>query len=157
MFESNETLETIFSICGMLAMLGWAGLVFLPRVPLVVDVGARLVIPALIGVVYLILMFGNASQTPADGGFGSLAEVKALFAVDALLLGGWVHYLAFDLFVGAWEVRDAQRRGVHHLLVIPCLLATFMAGPAGLVLYLILRSVVGAIKSTNSDQQVAHS
>ena len=143
MFDSNETLETIFSACGALAMLGWAGLVLLPKVPLVVDIVARLVIPALIGVVYLVLMVGNASQTPADGGFGSLAQVKALFSVEALLLGGWVHYLAFDLFVGAWEVRDAQRRGVHHLLVIPCLLATFMAGPAGLVLYLVLRSAVG--------------
>jgi len=157
MFESYATLETIFSICGMLAMLGWAGLVLLPKLPLVVDVGARLVIPGLIGAVYFILMVSNMSQTPADGGFGSLAEVKSLFSVDALLLGGWVHYLAFDLFVGAWEVRDAQRRGVHHLLVIPCLLATFMAGPAGLVLYLILRFVVGALRSTGEQTEVAHS
>jgi len=157
MFESTETLETIFSICGVLAMLGWAGLVLLPKVPLVVDVGARLVIPALIGVVYLVLMVSTSSQTPADGGFGSLAQVKALFSVDALLLGGWVHYLAFDLFVGAWEVRDAQRRGVHHLLVIPCLIATFMAGPAGLVLYLILRSIVTAMQSKGQQPEVAHS
>ena len=157
MFDSNETLETIFSSCGALAMLGWAGLVLLPKFPLVVDVAARLVIPALIGVVYLVLMVGNASQTPADGGFGSLAQVKALFSVEALLLGGWVHYLAFDLFVGAWEVRDAQRRGVHHLLVIPCLLATFMAGPAGLVLYLVLRSAVGVFQSKGTSAEVAHS
>ena len=156
MFDSNETLESIFSACGMLAMLGWAGLILLPKFPLVVDVAARLVIPALIGVVYLVLMLGNASQTPADGGFGSLAEVKALFSVEALLLGGWVHYLAFDLFVGAWEVRDAQRRGVHHLLVIPCLFATFLAGPAGLVLYLLLRTVVAAFQSRNATPEVAH-
>ena len=156
MFDSNETLETIFSVCGGLAMLGWAGLVLLPRFPLVVDVAARLVIPALIGVVYLVLMVSNASQTPADGGFGSLAQVKALFSVDALLLGGWVHYLAFDLFVGAWEVRDAQRSGVHHLLVIPCLIATFMAGPAGLVLYLVLRSAVAAFQSKDATAEVAH-
>ena len=140
MFDSPETLETIFSACGALAMLGWAGLVLLPRLPSVVNVLAGLVIPGIIGLVYLTLMVSNIDQTPADGGFGSLAGVKALFAVDALLLGGWVHYLAFDLFVGAWEVRDSQRSGVHHLLVIPCLLATFMAGPAGLVLYLLLRT-----------------
>jgi len=157
MFDSNETLETIFSVCGGLAMLGWAGLILLPRVPLVVDVAARLVIPALIGVVYVAVMFGSASQTPADGGFGSLAQVKSLFSVDALLLGGWVHYLAFDLFVGAWEVRDAQRRGVHHLLVIPCLIATFMAGPAGLVLYLVLRSAVAMFQSKDTTAGVAQS
>ena len=150
MFDSPETLETIFSVCGALAMLGWVGLVFLPRVPVVVNLLTRLVIPGLIGLVYITLMLGTIDQSPADGGFGSLAAVKRLFTVDALLLGGWVHYLAFDLFVGSWEVGDAQKRGVHHLLVIPCLFATFMAGPAGLVLYLIVRTVSGAIKGRNS-------
>jgi len=151
MFESAETLESIFSLCGVAAMIGWVGLVLLPRSPLVVNVVARLVIPGLIGLVYITLMIGNIGQAPADGGFGSLAEVKQLFTVDALLLGGWVHYLAFDLFVGSWEVSDAQKRSVHHLLVIPCLLATFMAGPAGLVLYLLIRTAVGALRGTGSD------
>lgn len=144
MLDSTQHLETIFSVCGALAMLGWLGLLLLPRKPLVVEVIARLVIPGLIGLVYIVLMLSNAGATPADGGFGSLAAVKALFSVDALLLGGWVHYLAFDLFVGSWEVSNARKRGVHHLLVVPCLFATFMAGPAGLVLYLIVRSISAA-------------
>ena len=45
----------------------------------------------------------------AEGGFGSLADVATLFGKPELLLAGWIHYLAFDLFIGAWEVRDAQR------------------------------------------------
>lgn len=147
MFESPEILETIFSICGILAMAGWVGLVLLPRYPLVVDIIARLVIPTLIGLVYIVLMLGNMGLAPENGGFGSLAQVKELFTVDALLLGGWVHYLAFDLFVGSWVVSDARKRGVHHLLVIPCLLATFMAGPAGLVLYLLVRAAAGAMST----------
>lgn len=56
-----------------------------------------------------------------------------------LLLAGWVHYLAFDLFIGSWEVRDAQRHGLSHLLVVPCLALTFLFGPVGLLLYLGLR------------------
>lgn len=147
MFNSPDTLESIFSLCGAAAMVGWLGLILLPRYPLIVKVLARLVIPGLIGLVYITLMLGNMSLTPADGGFGSLAQVKALFTVDALLLGGWVHYLAFDLFVGSWEVSDAQTRGVPHFLVIPCLIATFIAGPAGLVLYLLVRTIVGALTS----------
>ena len=62
------------------------------------------------------------------------------FSVEQTMLAGWVHYLVFDLFVGAWEVRDARRVGVHHLLVVPCLALTFMAGPIGLLLYLGLRA-----------------
>ena len=97
-------------------------------------------IPALLGGLYLVL-FARYSGT-VDGGFGSLAEVRALFESPWLLLAGWIHYLAFDLFVGAWEVRDAQRLGLHHLLVVPCLALTLMFGPVGLLLYLVLRAVV---------------
>ena len=56
-----------------------------------------------------------------------------------MLLAGWTHYLAFDLFIGGWEVRDAQRRGIPHLLVVPALVLTFLFGPAGLLLYLAIR------------------
>ena len=130
-------LESIFSICSTLAMLGWVLLVVLPRHRLA-HLVAALGIPLAIALVYLVLIaqhFGSG-----EGGFGSLADVARLFANPALLLAGWVHYLAFDLFIGAWEVRDAQRHGIPHLLVVPCLLLTFMLGPIGLLSYLALRT-----------------
>jgi hypothetical protein len=83
----------------------------------------------------------QATYRGADGGFGSLADVATLFSKQELLLAGWVHYLCFDLFIGAWEVRDSQRHGTPHLLVIPCLLMTFMLGPIGLLFYFAIRSV----------------
>jgi len=76
------------------------------------------------------------------GGFGSLREVAALFANPWLLLAGWIHYLAFDLFVGAWEVRDAAENAVPHWLVIPCLALTFLFGPVGLLSYFGARTAV---------------
>ena len=63
-----------------------------------------------------------------------------LFQKQELLLAGWVHYLAFDLFIGAWETRDAQRNQIPHLVVIPCLVMTFMLGPIGLLFYLAIRT-----------------
>ena len=132
--------ERIFSLASAAVMPGWLVLVFLPRW----RHGARLIvgvlIPALLGVLYTVLLLGNISGS--DGDFGSLAGVQSFFANPWLLLAGWVHYLAFDLFVGVWEVRDAQRVGVPHLVVVPCLAATLMAGPAGLLLYLLLRAVL---------------
>ena len=99
----------------------------------------RFAVPGALALLYL---WAIATSLPtADGGFGSLAEVKVLFTNDRALLAGWVHYLAFDLFIGCWEVLDAQQRGVRHLFVIPCLALTFMLGPLGLLLYLGLRSV----------------
>src|SRR5262245_33607678 len=132
-------LETIFSVCSGLAMLGWAGLVLLPGQRLVVEVLARIVIPAAIASIYIFLMATNYAAAPAEGNFGSLDGVAALFTVRGLLLAGWIHYLAFDLFVGSWEVSDARANGIHHLLVVPCLFATFIAGPAGLALYFLVK------------------
>ena len=80
-----------------------------------------------------------ATLARSEGGFSSLAGVRALFDNPWGLLAGWTHYLAFDLFIGGWEVRDAQRRGVPHLLIVPALALTFLFGPAGLLLYLATR------------------
>jgi hypothetical protein len=52
---------------------------------------------------------------------------------------GWVHYLAFDLFVGSWQLRDAKRLDIAHVQLIPCLLLTLLLGPIGLVCYFALR------------------
>ena len=123
-------LEPIFSACSTLALLGWALLVFLPR-QRSAQLAAAVAIPLAISVVYLVLIAQHFGRS--EGGFGSLSEVAQLFSNPALLLAGWVHYLAFDLFIGAWESRDAERHGIPHLFVVPCLLLTFMLGPIGLL------------------------
>jgi hypothetical protein len=79
----------------------------------------------------------------AGGGDAARERGRVLVARGRwALLAGWTHYLAFDLFIGGWEVRDAQRRGISHLLVVPALILTFLVGPAGLLLYLAIRRLV---------------
>lgn len=129
----------LFDVVQWIALPGWLLLALLPRwrfTPLV----TACVLPSLLAVVYAVLLFSNIGS--AEGNFNSLAGVKSLFTVDELLLAGWIHYLAFDLFVGSWEVRDAQRNGIRHWWVLPCLFLTLMLGPVGLLLYWILRSVL---------------
>ena len=130
-------LEQLLSMAGLLAVSGWLLLVILPKntsVQLIAGVG----IPLVLSVGYLILIFFHFRG--AEGGFGSLADVATLFQKRELLLAGWIHYLAFDLFIGAWETRDAQRNGLPHLVVIPCLVMTFMLGPIGLLFYFAIRT-----------------
>ncbi len=74
------------------------------------------------------------------GGFSSLQAVFSLFTVPGNVMMGWTHYLAFDLFIGSWEVEDSAARGIPHWLVIPCLALTFLFGPIGLLLYFLLRA-----------------
>ena len=102
--------DLIFSAANVLAMLGWAGLILLPGRKWVTSWIAGLAIPALLSVAYAGLI--AAFWAGAEGGFSSLAEVQSLFQTPGLLLAGWLHYLAFDLFVGAWEVRTARAEGI---------------------------------------------
>jgi hypothetical protein len=132
--------EQLFSLCGALVLPGWLLLVFLPRWKWTARLVCPVVIPLLLALVYLWLVATTVGRTPGD--FNSLAGVAQLFQNPRALLAGWIHYLAFDLFIGSWEVRDAQRVGLHQLAVVPCLVLTFLFGPVGLLLYFILRAAL---------------
>jgi len=134
------TPEKVFSIVNPIAVVGWILLIAVPRQRWAANVAAW-AIPGLLAIAYVSVVATHIVGSP--GGFSSLPAVATLFANPWLLLAGWIHYLAFDLFVGSWEARDARERGVPHLALVPCLLLTFLFGPAGWLLYLLARRVPG--------------
>src|SRR6201999_1708101 len=92
-------------------------------------------VPVAIGLTYTWLIArAFMGEGAADGSFFSLHGVMAFFTSPVAATAGWIHYLVFDLMIGAWESRDAQRRGISHLAVIPCLIVTFVFGPIGFLL-----------------------
>lgn len=136
----------LFSCGNMLAMAGWLGLVvalFVTGARPQIIVATRFVIPIIFGLAYIALLVMGADAFK-DGGFSSITQVRALFANDYTLTAGWLHYLAFDLFVGTWIVEDGTRRGVNAFLIVPCLILTFLFGPAGYLLYNLVRLMTRA-------------
>jgi Domain of unknown function (DUF4281) len=131
------TPDQLFQLANPLAMLGWLALLLAPLAPRLAQVVSATAIPLLLSLAYagLVLAFWWA----APGGFSSLADVQLLFTNPHIALAGWLHYLAFDLFLGAWEVRTARSDGIPHWMVVPCLVLTFLFGPAGLLAFAILR------------------
>ena len=129
--------EQLFGALNMLALAAWLLLALFPGRPLVTRIVAGTAVPALFAAAYIAMI--ASSWSASEGGFSSLDGVAALFANRWLLLAGWTHYLAFDLLVGVWEVRDSRDRRIPHLLVVPCLALTFMFGPAGWLLYQLIR------------------
>lgn len=129
----------LFKLVNLLALCAWLALALFPRRQWVAQRAAGTAIPALFAAAYIAILVAAFGGAP--GGFSSLPDVALLFSNPWLLLAGWIHYLAFDLLVGAWEVRDSQRRAIPHLLVVPCLALTFLFGPAGWLLYMTLRTV----------------
>lgn len=144
------TPEAVFAAANTVALLSWIALAASPWLGpraggLTRTITGR-VVPALLAAAYATLIalhfFGAAG-----GGFGSLAAVSRLFANPWLLLAGWLHYLAFDLLIGCAEEKDARERGVPRLLLLPCLLLTFLFGPAGWLAYQGVRT--GARRATD--------
>ncbi|KRE16452.1 hypothetical protein ASE66_12030 [Bosea sp. Root483D1] len=132
------SLDDAFARAGQLAMLGWLALILLPRWRGISAALAGWIIPALLSLGYAVLIAVHWHD--AKGGFSSLDSVAALFASKPLLLAGWVHYLAFDLFLGNWILRRSQAEAIPHWLMLPVLPMTFLFGPVGFVAYLLLEA-----------------
>lgn len=133
--------DTVFSIANALALLMWVALVFLPRWPAllaaILYLGVGLLSAAY--AVFLIAVVAGILPGGEGGNFSSIEGVRQIFASDAGVTIGWIHYLAFDLFVGLWIARDADAKDFSRLVQAPILFATLMAGPLGLVLWLLIR------------------
>lgn len=127
----------LFQLASTAALGGWIVLLLSPLSPRWADRIAGVVLPLLLSLAYagLVLAYWSGST----GGFGSLADVMALFTQPEIALAGWIHYLAFDLIVGAWETRTAREEAIPFLLVAPCLVLTFLFGPAGFLAFSALR------------------
>jgi hypothetical protein len=130
--------DPLFQYANLLAMAGWITLALSPLSPRWSDRIAGLAIPLVLSVGYTALVLAFWSR--AEGGFDSLPNVMLLFTQPEIALAGWVHYLAFDLLIGAWIVRTARAEGIAHLFVVPLLLLTFLFGPAGYLGFIMLRA-----------------
>ncbi len=130
--------DAMFSFASSAAMIGWVILILAPRRYDLLFFIPQFFIPLGLALLYAGLIFSHIYTV--GGGFGSIADVRALFGKDEVLLAGWVHYLAFDLFIGAWIARQADALGVPRLIQTVILLATFMFGPVGLALFLLMKA-----------------
>jgi hypothetical protein len=135
------TPELMFQICTYAVLPGWALLALAPRWRLTQLLVHAIWIPSLLALAYIWAALAGPGA-PDGAGFGSLEAVILLYSEPHLMLAGWIHFLAFDLFIGAWQVRDAARHDINHWLLIPCLALTLLFGPTGLLLYFGLRFVL---------------
>ncbi len=131
-------LEMWFSLAGVVAMAGWFLLLASPAIPKWSDRIAGTLLPVVLSLGYVALLAVPAASS--GGGVGTLAAVTELFSYEDAALAAWVHFLAFDLFIGAWACRTARRDGIAFWLVVPCLPLVFLFGPAGLLIFQALRA-----------------
>jgi hypothetical protein len=133
--------NAVFSGANFVALVAWAALILAPRWPALLSGLLYLVIGGLCALYAVLLVSVLAGLIPAGGGadFTTIAGVRSIFGSDIGVVIGWVHYLTFDLFVGLWIARDADAKFFPRWVQAPILLVTFMAGPLGLLIWLVIR------------------
>ena len=137
------TPEDLFGLASAAVLPGWAILILAPRRWPLLNAVPALILPGALSLLYAGVALAHFSTAmAAGGGYGSLAQVAALFDNDWALLAGWVHYLAFDLFVGAWAAARMDRIGLDRLVQAAVLICIFMLGPLGLALVLLTEGVM---------------
>ena len=133
------TADLGFQVANTVGLWGWIVLLASPWFPVWADRIAAIIIPALLAVAYVVLVVMFFGTT--GGGYFTLDDVVRLFGTKEVVLAGWLHVLAFDLFVGAWIVRTARADAIAFAFVVPCLILTFLFGPAGFLAFLAVRAL----------------
>ena len=129
-------LETVFLAAQGVQLVGWIALFATPWIGRRRSILIARGVAAVLAIGYLAYFIPNLGHIPRDMGY-SLAAIGRAFENRELLLAGWVHYLVLDLFTGSWELEHSKGAGVRHGPLAFCLFLTMMAGPLGLLAYLL--------------------
>ena len=135
------TPEQAFSLANSCALLAWIAILASPssaRWSAAVWTITGRVMPLGFAAGYAALLL---AAEPTGGNFNSLAGVQRLFSSPYALTAGWVHYLAFDLFVGTWIAKRGAELKLPHWQLLPTLVLTFLFGPLGYAAFIGLRAL----------------
>ena len=143
------TPTAVFSYANMIVLPMWLLMIVLPKWKVTRFLMDYKVVPLVLSLVYVVYIIKGLLVQDGMMDFGSLQSVMELFTEENAVLAGWVHYLAFDLLIGMWMLKQNEKVGIHQVLMIPCLLGTFMFGPIGFLLFIIMKSVKAKSLSTH--------
>ena len=135
-------MEHWFSLASLLVMPLWALMIFAPRWRVTMKIVESPWIAAPAALAYLMLILPRIGSIAPAVMHPSLSGVAALLGSPSGAFLGWVHFLAFDLFVGRWIFLEARRENISALIISPILYLTLMFGPIGFLTFLALRAAV---------------
>jgi hypothetical protein len=141
-------MDKFFQYVNLFPIPLWLAMMFAPRAPITQRASRSSIIFGLAALHY-IASLGLAVSAFRKGGqrqsldFTSLEGIRRGLGTKEGALGAWSHMLALDLFTGAWIYRESRRIGAPAWVRIPSLAFTLLAGPFGLLLFLVWRVLGG--------------
>ena len=143
------TPSEVFSIANIMVFPMWIMMIVLPNWKATRFLINFKVIPIVLSLLYAFYIISSIIEGPSMD-FGSLNAVMQLFTIEDAVLGGWLHYLAFDLLVGMWMLDKNKSLKIHPVIMAPCLIGAFMMGPIGFLLFMGVRAVRESTKNSIS-------
>ena len=137
------TIETLYMWINLGVLPFWFVLIVFPQSHLS-RIFVTSIFPYLIlsGVYIFILYKSYLIGYDFDGNFSlylGLSELSRLFEDHLYIMVFWTHFIAINLFIGGWIVKDSQKFSINKVLMAVPLIVTYLIGPIGLLLYWIIR------------------
>ncbi len=131
------SIDLVFKIANFIATLQWLilGISVFYSNELIKNFTYKFYIPIVLSLLYFFYILTNFRKS--KGSFMSLDGIAKLFKNKGILLAGWIHYLAFDLFVGIWILKESLISGINPILTLLSLFFTLIFGPIGFLIHLI--------------------
>lgn len=149
-------MDTIFSLSGLLTIPFWLLMIVLPTWQWTRKIMKSVLVIAPAALAYAVLVIPRFAEIFPVVLSPKLPQIAALLGTHEGATIGWIHFLAFDLFVGRWVYLDSRERDLHPLLMAPILFFVLMLGPLGLLLYLILRILMkGSLQDTGGSNVIS--
>jgi hypothetical protein len=133
-----QTLEHIYTMSNVILLPAWLLLIFAPNWRWTDRIVHRIWIP-LLYCLAVTLIFLIKPASPEGASIATLKGFMLLLSDPMTALMIWIQLVIWDLFIGAWMARDARRHGIHWGWMVVPMVAIFIFGPPGLLLYLGLR------------------
>ena len=137
-----ETMETIFQLSNLLVMPFWLLMILLPHWQWTKRIMGSLWVTVPAALLYALLVAPSAPALLGELANPTLGSIATLLGTPNGATIGWIHFLAFDLFVGRWAYLDSREHGFSAWLISPVLFVVLMFGPLGLLLYLGVRALL---------------
>src|SRR5229473_1516771 len=151
----ERLMSTLFSLSNLLVLPFWALVILLPRWRWTARIMRSPFVSAAPAALYAALVLPRLGEIWPAIARPTLPGIATLLGSPEGATIAWVHFLAFDLFVGRWIYLDSQERRLSPLLTAPLLFLTLMLGPLGFLIYLVLRAVASSREADKSGTQIS--
>jgi len=141
-------METLFKLSGLMVLPFWGLMIFLPGRRVTQRLMSSPMVCATPAAFYAALVIPRFAEVWRAVSSPELSGVAAILGSPAGAMIGWLHFLAFDLFVGRWIYLDSREREITAWVMAPVLILTLMLGPCGFLLYLTVRQMRGDLQKS---------